>query len=92
MDFLFVAGPAGVVKGHKTEGSEFFYSVEKDGQCRWYPRMSVILSMEQANRLREQFGLGPYEPATPLAKAADISLGKATTQRQSRQNGRQKNV
>ncbi|XP_061100902.1 TP53-binding protein 1 isoform X2 [Conger conger] len=64
----------GVVKGHKTEGSEFFYSVEKDGQCRWYGRMSVILSVEQANRLREQFGLGPYEPATPLAKASDISL------------------
>ncbi|KAJ8340318.1 hypothetical protein SKAU_G00349510 [Synaphobranchus kaupii] len=64
----------GVVKGHKTEGSEFFYNVEKDGQCKWYGRMSVILSMEQANRLREQFGLGPYEPATPLAKASDISL------------------
>ncbi|XP_035272412.1 TP53-binding protein 1 isoform X3 [Anguilla anguilla] len=64
----------GVVKGHKTEGSELFYSVEKDGQCRWYGRMSVILSMEQANRLREQYGLGPYEPATPLTKASDISL------------------
>ncbi|KAG9352309.1 hypothetical protein JZ751_020722 [Albula glossodonta] len=64
----------GVVKGHKTEGSEFFYCVEKDGQRRWYGRMAVILSMEQGNRLREQYGLGPYEPATPLTKASDISL------------------
>nr|XP_029502578.1 TP53-binding protein 1-like [Oncorhynchus nerka] len=30
--------------------------------------------MEQGNRLREQYGLGPYEPSTPLAKASDISL------------------
>ncbi|KAJ8412991.1 hypothetical protein AAFF_G00105730 [Aldrovandia affinis] len=64
----------GVVKGHKTEGSEFFYGVEKDGQRKWYGRMAVILSMDQGNRLREQYGLGPYEPATPLAKASDISL------------------
>ncbi|XP_036399945.1 TP53-binding protein 1 [Megalops cyprinoides] len=64
----------GVVKGHRTEGSEFFYSVEKDGQCKWYGRMAVILSMEQGNRLREHYGLGPYEPVTPLAKASDISL------------------
>uniref|UniRef100_A0A4W5RM43 Tumor protein p53 binding protein, 1 n=1 Tax=Hucho hucho TaxID=62062 RepID=A0A4W5RM43_9TELE len=28
----------------------------------------------EGNRLREQYGLGPYEPSTPLAKASDISL------------------
>uniref|UniRef100_A0A8C0G8D0 BRCT domain-containing protein n=1 Tax=Chelonoidis abingdonii TaxID=106734 RepID=A0A8C0G8D0_CHEAB len=36
--------------------------------------MAVILSLEQGNKLREQFGLSPYEPITPLTKAADISL------------------
>ncbi|XP_073692051.1 TP53-binding protein 1 isoform X3 [Garra rufa] len=64
----------GVVKGHKTQGSEFLYSVEKDGQCNWYSRTSVILSMDQGSRLREQFGLGPYEPSTPQTMASDISL------------------
>lgn len=69
----------GVVKGHKTEGQELFYSVEREGQRQWYNRTSVILSLEQGNRLREQHSLGPYEPFTPLAKASDISLGKSTT-------------
>uniref|UniRef100_A0A8D2ZWV2 TP53-binding protein 1 n=1 Tax=Scophthalmus maximus TaxID=52904 RepID=A0A8D2ZWV2_SCOMX len=64
----------GVVRGHKTEGQELFYSVERDGQQQWYNRTSVILSLEQGNRLREQHSLGPYEPAAPLAKASDISL------------------
>uniref|UniRef100_A0A673CE26 BRCT domain-containing protein n=1 Tax=Sphaeramia orbicularis TaxID=375764 RepID=A0A673CE26_9TELE len=41
---------------------------------QWYNRTSVILSLDQGNRLREQHSLGPYEPATPLAKASDISL------------------
>uniref|UniRef100_A0A4W3HSN8 BRCT domain-containing protein n=1 Tax=Callorhinchus milii TaxID=7868 RepID=A0A4W3HSN8_CALMI len=36
--------------------------------------MAVILSLEQGNRLREQFGLDPCEPTTPLTMAADISL------------------
>uniref|UniRef100_A0A674DET1 Tumor protein p53 binding protein, 1 n=1 Tax=Salmo trutta TaxID=8032 RepID=A0A674DET1_SALTR len=57
-------------------------AVEREGQTtattaverQWYSRSSVILTMEQGNRLREQYGLGPYEPATPLAKASDISL------------------
>ncbi|XP_045564951.1 TP53-binding protein 1 isoform X3 [Salmo salar] len=57
-------------------------TVEREGQTtattaverQWYSRSSVILTMEQGNRLREQYGLGPYEPATPLAKASDISL------------------
>ncbi|XP_042328100.1 TP53-binding protein 1 isoform X2 [Sceloporus undulatus] len=65
---------AGVVKGHRQEFGELFYCVEKDGQRKWYRRTAVILSLEQGNRLREQFGLGPYEPLTPLSKAADISL------------------
>ncbi|XP_058851358.1 TP53-binding protein 1-like isoform X3 [Acipenser ruthenus] len=65
---------AGVVKGHKKEGTDFYYCVEKDGQRKWYRRMAVILSLEQGNRLREQFGLGPYEPVMPLTKASDISL------------------
>uniref|UniRef100_A0ABM5EWX7 TP53-binding protein 1 isoform X3 n=1 Tax=Pogona vitticeps TaxID=103695 RepID=A0ABM5EWX7_9SAUR len=65
---------AGVVKGHRMEAAGLFYCVEKDGQCKWYRRTAVILSLEQGNRLREQFGLGPYEPVTPLTKAADISL------------------
>ncbi|XP_056225335.1 TP53-binding protein 1 isoform X3 [Seriola aureovittata] len=64
----------GVVRGHKTEGQELFYSVERDGQRQWYNRTSVILSLEQGNKLREQHSLGPYEPSTPLAKASDISL------------------
>ncbi|XP_008934830.1 PREDICTED: tumor suppressor p53-binding protein 1 [Merops nubicus] len=65
---------AGVVKGHRKESGEFYYCIEKEGQRKWYKRMSVILSLEQGNKLREQFGLGPYEPVTPLTKAADISL------------------
>uniref|UniRef100_A0A3B4V9P2 TP53-binding protein 1 n=1 Tax=Seriola dumerili TaxID=41447 RepID=A0A3B4V9P2_SERDU len=64
----------GVVRGHKTEGQELFYSVERDGQRQWYNRTSVILSLEQGNKLREQHSLGPYEPSTPLTKASDISL------------------
>ncbi|XP_050931500.1 LOW QUALITY PROTEIN: TP53-binding protein 1 [Lates calcarifer] len=64
----------GVVRGHKTEGQELFYSVEREGQRQWYNRTSVILSLEQGNKLREQHSLGPYEPSTPLAKASDISL------------------
>ncbi|XP_076590629.1 TP53-binding protein 1 isoform X3 [Chaetodon auriga] len=64
----------GVVRGHKTEGQDLFYSVEKDGQRQWYNRTAVILSLEQGNKLREQHSLGPYEPSTPLAKASDISL------------------
>lgn len=70
---------AGVVKGHKTEGQELFYSVEKEGQRQWHNRTAVILSLEQGNRLREQHSLGPYEPSTPLAKASDISLGETPT-------------
>ncbi|XP_013915479.1 PREDICTED: tumor suppressor p53-binding protein 1 isoform X2 [Thamnophis sirtalis] len=65
---------AGVVKGHRKEAGELFYCIEKDGQQKWYRRTAVILSLEQGNRLREQFGLGPCQPATPLTRAADISL------------------
>ncbi|KAL2088308.1 hypothetical protein ACEWY4_015207 [Coilia grayii] len=64
----------GMVKGHKTVGRELQYCVEREGQQQWYSRASVILSMEQGSRLREQYGLDPYEPLTPLTKAADISL------------------
>ncbi|XP_037610829.1 TP53-binding protein 1 isoform X1 [Sebastes umbrosus] len=64
----------GVVRGHKTEGQDLFYSVERDGQMQWYNRNAVILSLEQGNKLREQHSLGPYEPSAPLAKASDISL------------------
>uniref|UniRef100_A0A1A7XZT3 TP53-binding protein 1 n=1 Tax=Iconisemion striatum TaxID=60296 RepID=A0A1A7XZT3_9TELE len=64
----------GVIKGHKTEGQDLFYNVEKDGQRQWYNRTAVILSLEQGNKLREQHSLGPYEPSVPLAKASDISL------------------
>ncbi|XP_021397513.2 TP53-binding protein 1 isoform X2 [Lonchura striata] len=65
---------AGVVKGHRKESGELYYCIEKEGERKWYKRMAIILSQEQANNLREQFGLGPYEPVTPLTKAADISL------------------
>ncbi|XP_057241444.1 TP53-binding protein 1 isoform X2 [Malurus melanocephalus] len=65
---------AGVVKGHRKESGELYYCIEKEGQRKWYKRIAVILSLEQGNKLREQFGLGPYEPVTPLTKAADISL------------------
>lgn len=64
------------MRGHKTEGPDLFYSVEKDGQRQWHNRTSVILSLEQGNKLREQHSLGPYEPSTPLTKASDISLGE----------------
>uniref|UniRef100_A0A8C3NEL5 TP53-binding protein 1 n=1 Tax=Geospiza parvula TaxID=87175 RepID=A0A8C3NEL5_GEOPR len=65
---------AGVVKGHRKESGELYYCIEKEGQRKWYKQMAVILSQEQGNKLREQFGLGPYEPVTPVTKAADISL------------------
>ncbi|XP_029430830.1 TP53-binding protein 1 isoform X3 [Rhinatrema bivittatum] len=65
---------AGVVKAHRKESGELYYCIEKEGQRKWYKRMAVILSLEQGNKLREQYGLGPYEPVTPLTKAADISL------------------
>ncbi|KAM9311899.1 TP53-binding protein 1 [Gastrophryne carolinensis] len=65
---------AGVVKAHKKDSEELYYCIEKEGQRKWYKRMAVILSLEQGNKLREQFGLGPYEPTTPLTKGSDISL------------------
>ncbi|XP_060709944.1 TP53-binding protein 1 isoform X2 [Hemiscyllium ocellatum] len=65
---------AGIVKAHRKEAEEFYYCIEKDGLQKWYKRMAVILSLEQGNRLREQFGLDPYEATTPLTMAADISL------------------
>ncbi|CAL8351438.1 unnamed protein product [Merluccius merluccius] len=77
----------GVVKGHKTEGQELYYSVERDGQCQWHSRSSVILSLEQGNRLREQHSLGPYEPSTPLAKASDISLDNLVEGKRRRRGG-----
>nr|8U4U_A Chain A, TP53-binding protein 1 [Homo sapiens]8U4U_B Chain B, TP53-binding protein 1 [Homo sapiens]8U4U_C Chain C, TP53-binding protein 1 [Homo sapiens]8U4U_D Chain D, TP53-binding protein 1 [Homo sapiens]8U4U_E Chain E, TP53-binding protein 1 [Homo sapiens]8U4U_F Chain F, TP53-binding protein 1 [Homo sapiens]8U4U_G Chain G, TP53-binding protein 1 [Homo sapiens]8U4U_H Chain H, TP53-binding protein 1 [Homo sapiens]8U4U_I Chain I, TP53-binding protein 1 [Homo sapiens]8U4U_J Chain J, TP53- len=49
---------AGVVKGHRKESGCLYYSIEKEGQRKWYKRMAVILSLEQGNRLREQYGLG----------------------------------
>ncbi|XP_046696568.1 TP53-binding protein 1 isoform X3 [Silurus meridionalis] len=64
----------GIVKAHKRQGAELLYCVEKDGQSTWYSRTAVILTMEQGNRLREQYGLGPYEPSTPHNMASDISL------------------
>ncbi|KAM4675361.1 TP53-binding protein 1 isoform 2-T2 [Discoglossus pictus] len=74
-DEYFSAGMyQGVVKAHKKDSGELYYCIEKEGQRKWYKRMAVILSLEQGNRLREQFGLGPYEPLTPLTKASDISL------------------
>ncbi|KAM3876844.1 TP53-binding protein 1 [Diretmus argenteus] len=77
----------GIVKGHKTEGQELHYSVDRDGQRQWYSRSSVILSLEQGNRLREQHSLGPYEPATPLAKASDISLDNLVEGKRRRRGG-----
>ncbi|XP_075063979.1 TP53-binding protein 1 isoform X3 [Mixophyes fleayi] len=65
---------AGVVTAHKRDSGELYYCIEKEGQRKWYKRMAVILSLEQGNKLREQFGLGPYEPSTPLTKGSDISL------------------
>lgn len=65
----------GIVKAHRRQGADLLYCVEKDGQSTWYSRTAVILTMEQGNRLREPFGLGPYEPSTPQNMASDISLG-----------------
>ncbi|XP_043933470.1 TP53-binding protein 1 isoform X2 [Protopterus annectens] len=65
---------AGVVKGHRKDAEELYYCVEKDGKRKWYKRMAVILSFDQGSKLREQYGLGPFEPTTPVTKAADISL------------------
>ncbi|XP_060767438.1 TP53-binding protein 1 isoform X2 [Neoarius graeffei] len=64
----------GIVKAHRRQGADLLYCVEKDGQSTWYSRTAVILTMEQGNRLREPFGLGPYEPSTPQNMASDISL------------------
>uniref|UniRef100_A0A3B4AB13 BRCT domain-containing protein n=1 Tax=Periophthalmus magnuspinnatus TaxID=409849 RepID=A0A3B4AB13_9GOBI len=36
--------------------------------------ISVILSLDQGNRLRDKHSLGPYQPPPALGKAADISL------------------
>lgn len=77
----------GVVKGYKTESQELYYSVEREGQCQWHSRSSVILSMEQGNRLREQHSLGPYQPSTPLAKASDISLDNLVEGKRRRRGG-----
>ncbi|XP_031179518.1 TP53-binding protein 1 isoform X11 [Sander lucioperca] len=77
----------GVVRGHKTEGQELFYSVEKDGQTQWYNRTAIILSLEQGNKLREQHSLGPYEPSTPLTKASDISLDNLVEGKRRRRGG-----
>ncbi|XP_007441830.1 TP53-binding protein 1 isoform X2 [Python bivittatus] len=77
---------AGVVKGHRKESGELFYCIEKDGQQKWYQRTAVILSLEQGNRLREQFGLGPYQPTTPLTRAADISLDNLVEGKRKRRN------
>ncbi|CAL8379320.1 unnamed protein product [Arctogadus glacialis] len=77
----------GVVKGHKAEGQELYYSVEREGQSQWHSRSSVILSLEQGNRLREQHSLGPYEPASPLAKASDISLDNLVEGKRRRRGG-----
>ncbi|XP_010224365.1 PREDICTED: tumor suppressor p53-binding protein 1 [Tinamus guttatus] len=77
---------AGVVKGHRKESGELYYCIEKEGQRKWYKRMAVILSLEQGNKLREQFGLGPYEPVTPLTKAADISLDNLVEGKRKRRN------
>ncbi|KAF4091081.1 hypothetical protein AMELA_G00032950 [Ameiurus melas] len=64
----------GIVKAHKRQGAELLYCVEKDGQSTWYSRTAVILTLDQGNRLREHYGLGPYEPSTPQNMASDISL------------------
>ncbi|XP_035749871.1 TP53-binding protein 1 isoform X3 [Egretta garzetta] len=77
---------AGVVKGHRKESGELYYCIEKEGQRKWYKRMAVILSLEQGNKLREQYGLGPYEPVTPLTKAADISLDNLVEGKRKRRN------
>ncbi|XP_032367076.1 TP53-binding protein 1 isoform X5 [Etheostoma spectabile] len=77
----------GVVRGHKTEGQELFYSVEKDGQTQWYNRTAIILSLEQGNKLREQHSLGPYEPSTTLSKASDISLDNLVEGKRRRRGG-----
>ncbi|XP_039932988.1 TP53-binding protein 1 isoform X4 [Hirundo rustica] len=77
---------AGVVKGHRKESGELYYCIEKEGQRKWYKRKAVILSLEQGNKLREQFGLGPYEPVTPLTKAADISLDNLVEGKRKRRN------
>ncbi|KAM7424669.1 hypothetical protein PAMA_000834 [Pampus argenteus] len=82
----------GVVRGHKTEGQELFYSVERDGQKQWYNRTAVILSLEQGNRLREQHSLGPYEPSTPLTKASDISLDNLVEGKRRRRGADQNNT
>ncbi|KAF5906567.1 tumor suppressor p53-binding protein 1 isoform X1, partial [Clarias magur] len=78
----------GIVKAHKRQGAELLYCVEKDGQSTWYSRTAVILTMEQGNRLREQFGLGPYEPSTPQNMASDISLDNLVEGKRRRRGNR----
>ncbi|KAM9493340.1 TP53-binding protein 1 isoform 2-T3 [Clarias gariepinus] len=78
----------GIVKAHKRQGAELLYCIEKDGQSTWYSRTAVILTMEQGNRLREQFGLGPYEPSTPQNMASDISLDNLVEGKRRRRGNR----
>ncbi|KAM7015400.1 LOW QUALITY PROTEIN: TP53-binding protein 1, partial [Tautogolabrus adspersus] len=77
----------GVVKDYKTEGEELWYNVERDAQRQWYNRTSIILSLDQGNKLREQHSLGPYTPSTPLTKASDISLDNLVEGKRRRRGG-----
>ncbi|XP_029134624.2 LOW QUALITY PROTEIN: TP53-binding protein 1 [Labrus bergylta] len=77
----------GVVKDYKSEGEELWYSVERDAQRQWYNRTSIILSLDQGNKLKEQHSLGPYTPSTPLTKASDISLDNLVEGKRRRRGG-----
>uniref|UniRef100_A0A3Q3FMV6 Tumor protein p53 binding protein, 1 n=1 Tax=Labrus bergylta TaxID=56723 RepID=A0A3Q3FMV6_9LABR len=48
---------------------------------------SIILSLDQGNKLKEQHSLGPYTPSTPLTKASDISLDNLVEGKRRRRGG-----
>uniref|UniRef100_A0A8C6TFW8 Tumor protein p53 binding protein, 1 n=1 Tax=Neogobius melanostomus TaxID=47308 RepID=A0A8C6TFW8_9GOBI len=77
----------GVVKAHRMEGLELQYCVERGEQRVWFSRGSVILSLDQGNRLREHHSLGPYQPPTGLGKASDISLDNLMEGKRKRRAG-----
>lgn len=77
----------GVVKAHRMEGSELQYCVERGEQRVWFSRGSVILSLDQGNRLREHHSLGPYHPPVALGKASDISLDNLVEGKRKRRAG-----
>ncbi|OWK08999.1 TP53BP1, partial [Cervus elaphus hippelaphus] len=81
---------AGVVKGHRKESGELYYSIEKEGQRKWYKRMAVILSLEQGKTARAVWpgptGGGPQTMGDDLPLAHCIADNLVEGKRKRRSN------